>query len=99
MPLPRRALPPDRRAARMVALTAPAAGPPAPAADLAALNVLGCVVAAYGPQRLVGDEPEELEVVPWRLDALGELILREEFSEGRSIAALFIAREWLQQQG
>ncbi|MES2857820.1 MAG: ADP compounds hydrolase NudE [Pseudomonadota bacterium] len=51
------------------------------------------------PQRLVGDEPEELEVVPWRLDALGELILREEFSEGRSIAALFIAREWLQQQG
>lgn len=51
------------------------------------------------PQRLVGDEPEELEVVPWRLDALGDLILREEFSEGRSIAALFIAREWLQQQG
>lgn len=50
------------------------------------------------PQRLAGDEPEELEVVPWRLDALGELILREEFSEGRSIAALFIAREWLQQQ-
>ncbi|RZA20134.1 MAG: ADP compounds hydrolase NudE [Lysobacteraceae bacterium] len=50
------------------------------------------------PQRLPGDEPEELELVPWKLDALGELILREEFSEGRSIAALFIAREWLQQQ-
>lgn len=50
------------------------------------------------PKRLVGDEPEELEVVPWRLDKLHELILREEFSEGRSIAALFIAREWLQQQ-
>ncbi|ATE73164.1 ADP compounds hydrolase NudE [Lysobacter capsici] len=47
------------------------------------------------PQRLVGDEPEELEVVPWKLDALHELILREDFSEGRSIAALFIAREWL----
>lgn len=50
------------------------------------------------PKRLIGDEPEELEVVPWRLDRLHELILREEFSEGRSIAALFIAREWLKQQ-
>ena len=49
-------------------------------------------------QRLPGDEPEELEVVPWKLDRLHELILREEFSEGRSVAALFIAREWLQQQ-
>jgi ADP-ribose diphosphatase len=49
------------------------------------------------PQRLPGDEPEELEVVPWRLDRLHELILREEFSEGRSIAALFIAREWLRE--
>lgn len=47
------------------------------------------------PQRLPGDEPEELEVVPWKLDALHELVLREEFSEGRAIAALFIAREWL----
>ena len=50
------------------------------------------------PQRLEGDEPEELEVIPWRLDALNELILREDFSEGRSIAALFIAREWLGMQ-
>jgi ADP-ribose diphosphatase len=50
------------------------------------------------PQRLPGDEPEELEVVPWKLAEIGQLILREEFSEGRSIAALFIAREWLQQQ-
>ncbi|HZX77154.1 ADP compounds hydrolase NudE [Lysobacter sp.] len=50
------------------------------------------------PQRLPGDEPEPLEVVPWRLDALHELVLREDFSEGRSIAALFIAREWLRMQ-
>lgn len=47
------------------------------------------------PERLPGDEPEELERVPWRLDALHELILREDFSEGRSIAALFVVREWL----
>jgi ADP-ribose diphosphatase len=51
------------------------------------------------PQRLPGDEPEEVEVVPWKLDALHELMLREDFSEGRSIAALFIAREWLQHGG
>ena len=46
-------------------------------------------------ERLQGDEPELLDVVPWRLDALHELILAEEFSEGRSIAALFLVREWL----
>ncbi|GAB3335577.1 ADP compounds hydrolase NudE [Marilutibacter aestuarii] len=50
------------------------------------------------PERLPGDEPEALEVVPWKLDALDQLILREDFSEGRSIAALFIAREWLRTQ-
>ena len=50
------------------------------------------------PERLPGDEPEELERVPWKLDALHELILREDFSEGRSIAALFIVREWLRTQ-
>jgi ADP-ribose diphosphatase len=49
------------------------------------------------PERLPGDEPEPLELVPWKLDALHELILRDEFSEGRSIAALFIAREWLRE--
>lgn len=46
-------------------------------------------------ERLQGDEPELLDVLPWRLDALHELILAEEFSEGRSIAALFLVREWL----
>jgi ADP-ribose diphosphatase len=45
------------------------------------------------PQRLPGDEPEELEVVPWKLDDLHELMLREDCSEGRSLAALFIVRE------
>lgn len=46
-------------------------------------------------ERLPGDEPEPLEVVPFKLDALHALALREDFSEGRSLAALFIAREWL----
>lgn len=47
------------------------------------------------PEKLPGDEPEELELVPWKLDQLDELMLRDDFSEGRSLAALFIAREWL----
>jgi len=47
-------------------------------------------------ERLAGDEPEPLEIVPWRLDALHELMLADDFSEGRSIAALFLVREWLQ---
>ena len=49
------------------------------------------------PQRLPGDEPEPPELVPWMLANLGELILQEDFSEGRTIAGLFIAREWMQQ--
>ena len=47
------------------------------------------------PQRLPGDEPEELEVIPWRLNQLDQLILREDCSEGRSVAAMFIVRELL----
>lgn len=47
------------------------------------------------PEKLPGDEPEQPEVVPWRLDALHELMLRDDCSEGRSLAALFIVREWL----
>ena len=48
---------------------------------------LGTFVIA-SPEFLAGDEPEELEVVPWKLDALHELMLQEECSEGRSLAAL-----------
>lgn len=47
------------------------------------------------PERLPGDEPEEIEVLPWKLDDLHALMLREDCSEGRSLAALFIVRELL----
>ena len=59
------------------------------------------VVLARGlyPEKLEGDEPEELEVVPWRLDQLHELVQREDVTEGRSIAALFMAREVLARRG
>lgn len=46
-------------------------------------------------EKLVGDEPEELEIVPWKLSELHTLIEQPDVTEGRSIAALFIAREYL----
>lgn len=48
-------------------------------------------------QRLPGDEPEPIEVVPWRLADLDTLIAREDFNEARSIAALFVAMRVLGQ--
>ncbi|MEO5596962.1 MAG: ADP compounds hydrolase NudE [Lysobacteraceae bacterium] len=51
------------------------------------------------PERLPGDEPEPLEVVPWRLDCLHLLTLREDCSEGRSLAAMFVVRELLRYGG
>ena len=37
-----------------------------------------------------GDEPEPMEVVPWKLDAIDPLIAHPEFHEARSIAALLM---------
>ncbi len=47
------------------------------------------------PKRLPGDEPEPLEVVPWRLDRLHDHIADGECSEARTIAALYLTREYL----
>lgn len=47
------------------------------------------------PERLEGDEPEPLEVVPWKLSELHHLLEHGEVTDGRSIAALFMAREYL----
>jgi ADP-ribose diphosphatase len=47
------------------------------------------------PQRLEGDEPEPIEVVPWALRDLARLVTHEECTEARSIAALFLVRERL----
>jgi len=44
---------------------------------------------------LPGDEPEPPEVVPWKLTRLEELLARADFSEARSVAALFIVRDLL----
>jgi len=45
------------------------------------------------PERRDGDEPEPLEVVPWPLAKLTELLQRDDFSEARSVAALFLASQ------
>ncbi len=42
-----------------------------------------------------GDEPEPLEVIPWRWDQLDALLLRDDFTEARSIAALWLAQRHL----
>ena len=47
------------------------------------------------PERLPADEPEPPEVVPWPLARLDELIAGDEFCEARAIAALSVARPWL----
>lgn len=47
------------------------------------------------PQQVSGDEPEPLEVVPWRMSELHQLFGREDCSEARSIAALYMTREYL----
>lgn len=42
-----------------------------------------------------GDEPEPLEVVPRELSQINEIALLEECTEGRTIAALYMTREYL----
>lgn len=44
---------------------------------------------------LPGDEPEPPDIVPWRLSRLEQLLERADFSEARSIAALFLIRHRL----
>ena len=47
------------------------------------------------PERHDGDEPEPLEVVPFPIANLHELLAHPEVSSARTIAALFMAREFL----
>ncbi len=58
--------------------------------------VKGRIDAGETPEQAADRELKEEEVIPWKLAELDQLMLREDFSEGRSLAALFIARQWLQ---
>ncbi len=46
-------------------------------------------------EKLEGDEPEELEVVPWKLSEIDALLATGECTEARSIAALFMTQQFL----
>ncbi|MFG0832759.1 ADP compounds hydrolase NudE [Aeromonas bivalvium] len=50
------------------------------------------------PEWRVGDEPEPLEVIPWPLSRLDELLERDDFTESRSISALLLTQKWLSRQ-
>jgi len=50
------------------------------------------------PDPLPGDEPEPIEVVPWPLDRVDELLGRDDFTEARSIVALYRVRDRLQDE-
>ncbi|MDX1609897.1 MAG: ADP compounds hydrolase NudE [Halofilum sp. (in: g-proteobacteria)] len=45
------------------------------------------------PQSLPGDEPEPPEVVEWPLDDLPGLLARDDCTEARTLAALYIVRD------
>ena len=47
------------------------------------------------PESLEGDEPEPLEVVEWSIDDIASIIELPDFTEARSIAALFLAKQIL----
>ena len=49
-------------------------------------------------EKLEGDEPEEIDVVPWSLSALPELTARPDCTEGRTIASLYITRDFLRKE-
>jgi len=47
-------------------------------------------------EKLQGDEPEELEVIPWKLNDIQGLLATGECTEARSIAALYMAKDFLE---
>jgi ADP-ribose diphosphatase len=55
------------------------------------------IVLARGlyPDPLPGDEPEPVEVVPWPLADSDGLLARPDFTEARSVAALFLVQRFL----
>lgn len=45
------------------------------------------------PERLPADEPEEIEVLTWKLSELDRLFERDDMTEARVMAALYMARD------
>jgi len=54
-------------------------------------NVMTIVVANdLSERRLDGDEPEPLDVIPWKLADFKKLLERDDFTDARCVAALFL---------
>ncbi|MDP5143562.1 ADP compounds hydrolase NudE [Rheinheimera baltica] len=47
-------------------------------------------------ESLAGDEPEPLELVSWSRQQSQSLLQQEDFTEARSVAALFLAQQYLE---
>lgn len=50
------------------------------------------------PESLPGDEPEPLEVVHWPIEDIDSILEQEDFTEARSIAALFLVKQILEKR-
>jgi ADP-ribose diphosphatase len=46
-------------------------------------------------KKLPGDEPEPIEILYWSVDKLDDLLNNDEFTEARSIAALYLLKNRL----
>lgn len=46
-------------------------------------------------ESLIGDEPEVLDVIPWKLSEYKSLLAQPDFNEARSIAALMLVKDYL----
>ncbi|NVK22842.1 MAG: ADP compounds hydrolase NudE [Kangiellaceae bacterium] len=47
--------------------------------------------------KLEGDEPEPIDVIVWRFDEIDQLLARDDFTEARSIAAIYLLKDYLEQ--
>lgn len=51
------------------------------------------------PNKKEGDEPEPLQVVSWPINKIDELLENTDFTEARSLAALFLVKNELMKKG
>lgn len=49
-------------------------------------------------EKLQGDEPEPLELVPWPISNIDQLLDRDDFSEARSVSAIYLLKKYLQEK-
>lgn len=65
----------------------------APGFFAASMNIF--IASDLYEERLEGDEPEELDIVAWKLSEYKTLLAHPDFNEARSIAALMLVKDYL----